>query len=186
MSTNRGLLLIDLQEQFFEPPALRRVRDDVITRVRQLIDAARLAGAPVVNVRTVHRADKSTWALNMLEDDQPLVIEGSFAAAPLPELDLTGAHEVLKTRDDAFFRTDLAVLLQTLGVDHVTLAGVSTEACIALTAAGAYARDLRVQLVTDAIASADEEQHRCTLVLLHRQYRQPLITAREADFTSGR
>lgn len=186
MSTSRGLLLIDLQEQFFEPPALRSIRTDLVTRVRQLVDAARLAGAPVVNVRTVHRSDKSTWALNMLEDDQPLVIEGSPAAAPLTELDLTGAHEVVKTRDDAFFRTNLAALLQTLGVDEVTLAGVSTEACIALTAAGAYAHDLRVRLVCDAIASADKELHRCTLALLHRQYRQPLITAREADFTSDR
>lgn len=182
MTTKRGLLLIDLQEQYFDPPGLQKVRSELAANVQLLIAAARAADAPIINVRTVHLPDKSTWALNMLEDDQPMVLEGSPGAAPLVELDLAGVHDVTKTRDDAFFETDLAGLVQQLDVHELVIAGVSTEACIALTASSAYARDLRVQLVTDAIASADVEQHRHTLALLHDQYRQPLITAREARF----
>lgn len=182
MTSKRGLLLIDLQEQFFDPPGLQKVRSELAAHVQLLIDAARTADAPIINVRTVHLPDKSTWALNMLEDDQGMVLEGSPGAAPLVELDLTGAHDVVKTRDDAFFGTDLARLLERLGIRELVLAGVETEACIALTASSAYARDLRVHLPTDAIASADEEQHRRTLELLHAQYRQPLVAANEVRF----
>ncbi|RLV56264.1 cysteine hydrolase [Aeromicrobium phragmitis] len=182
MAPDRALLLIDLQEQFFDPPGLQKVRGDLVTAVQRLLTAARQAGAPMINVRTVHRRDRSTWALNMLEDDQPMVLEGSPGAAPLVELDLAGAHEVLKTRDDAFFATELDALLERLGTRELVLTGVETEACIALTASSAYARDLRVHLATDAIASADEEQHRRTLELLHAQYRQPLVAADDIRF----
>lgn len=180
MTTERAVLLIDLQEQFFDPPELREVRSEVVASVRRLLDRARAAGVPVVNVRTVHRPDRSTWALNMLEDDQPLVIAGTPGAAPLAELDLTDTEEVLKTRDDAFFETGLIELLRKLGVEELLIAGVSTDACISLTASTAYAYDLRVQLVTDAMASADPAEHRHTLELLHEQYRQPLVDSSTA------
>ena len=62
---------------------------------------------------------------------------------------------MIKTRDSAFFRTELEDLLASRGIESIALAGVSTESCIATTAADAYARDLRVVLVDEAVASVD-------------------------------
>ena len=56
-----ALVLIDLQEDFFDDPELKRCRADVSDACNLLVDRARAAGAPVVVVRTVHAADRSTW-----------------------------------------------------------------------------------------------------------------------------
>ena len=179
--TGAALVIIDLQADFFADPELERCRDDLVAACNLLIDRARAEGVPVIDVRTVHAPDGSTWALNMREDGQGMVIAGTPGAervAGLHEPDLV----VEKTRDSAFHGTDLADLLRARGVEHLVLCGVSTESCIAATATSAYAEDLRVTLVEDATASVDEEQHGRTLALLHAQYRQPVVRAADVSF----
>jgi nicotinamidase-related amidase len=179
MST--ALILIDLQYDYFADDELERCRDDLVKAGNLLVERARAAGAPVVEVRTVHKRDKSTWALNMLEDDQGMALEGSRGAERLDELEEPD-HVVVKTRDSAFHDTDLAGWLAARGVDRLVLAGVSTESCIAATATEAYAHDLRVVLVEDATASVEWEQHDQTLARLREQYRQDVVKADEVTF----
>jgi len=177
-----ALLLIDLQNDYFADDELARCRDDVVAACQKLAAHARAAGAPVVEVRTVHARDKSTWALNMLEDDQGMVLEGTPGADPvtgLPDAD----HVVVKTRDSAFFGTGLERWLAERGVDRLVLAGVSTESCIAATATDAYARDLRVVLVEDATASIEWSMHDQTLERLEQQYRQEVRSANDVTFS---
>ena len=47
---------------------------------------------------------------------------------------------VLKPRHSAFYATPLDVLLQHLSVNHLVLAGVSTESCVWMTACDAHIR----------------------------------------------
>jgi len=56
-----ALLLIDLQTDYFNDPELERCRDDVLAKSNRLVRAARAAGSPVVEVQTVHAADRSTF-----------------------------------------------------------------------------------------------------------------------------
>jgi nicotinamidase-related amidase len=181
--TGLALVIIDMQDDFFADPELERCREDLVGSCNLLIDRARAAGVTVIEVRTVHAPDGSTWALNMREDGQGMVIAGTPGAERV-----AGLHEpdvvVEKTRDSAFHRTDLADVLRDRGVGHLVLCGVSTESCIAATAISAYAEDLRVTLVQDATASVDEEQHERTLALLHAQYRQPVARAADVSFGS--
>jgi nicotinamidase-related amidase len=179
MST--ALILIDLQYDYFADDELERCRDDLVKAANLLVDRARAAGAPVIEVRTVHKRDKSTWALNMLEDDQGMALEGSRGAERLDELEEPD-HVVVKTRDSAFHDTGLAGWLAERGVDRLVLAGVSTESCIAATATDAYAHDLRVVLVEDATASVEWEQHDQTLARLQAQYRQDVVKADDVTF----
>jgi nicotinamidase-related amidase len=179
MST--ALVLIDLQYDYFADDELERCRDDLVKACNLLIERARSAGAPVVEVRTVHRRDKSTWALNMLEDDQGMALEGSRGAERLDEL-AEPDHVILKTRDSAFHDTGLAEWLSERGVDRIVVAGVSTESCIAATATDAYAHDLRVVLVEDGTASVEWEQHDQTLSRLKAQYRQDVVKADDVRF----
>jgi nicotinamidase-related amidase len=176
-----ALVIIDMQVDFFNNPELDRCREDLVAACNLLVRRAREHGAPVIEVRTTHAEDRSTWALNMLEDGQGMTIAGSRGAEPVPGLEPADVV-VEKTRDSAFHRTGLEDLLRDRDVGHVVLCGVSTESCIAATAADAYAHDLRATLVEDATASVDAGQHARTLEVLHEQYRQPVLPAREVGF----
>lgn len=176
-----ALVLIDLQYDYFNDGELERCRDDLERWCNLLIDRAREAGAPVVEAQTVHQHDKSTWALNMIEDDQGLAFEGTRGAERLDALHETD-HVVVKTRDSAFHGTDLADWLREHDVDRLVLAGVSTESCIAATATDAYARDYPVVLVEDATASVEWELHDQTLARLQKQYRQEVVKAEDVRF----
>jgi nicotinamidase-related amidase len=179
-----ALVVIDLQNDYFNDEELERCRDDVLARTNQLVRAARDAGAPVVEVQTVHARDKSTWALNMLDDGRGMAIEGTEGARRLDGL-LDPDVCILKTRDDAFHDTELAELLRERHVDRLVLAGVSTESCIAATATDAYARDLRVVLVADATASVEWRLHDETLERLQKQYRQEVVFADDVRFEAA-
>jgi nicotinamidase-related amidase len=176
-----ALLIVDLQNDYFVDGELARCREDLLEACNALVERARSAGAPVVEVQTVHAPDKSTWALNMLDDDQGMALEGTEGAQRLK-----GLHEpdriVVKTRDSAFHGTDLLPWLTTRRVDRLVLAGVSTESCIAATATDAYAHDLRVVLVQDATASVEWRLHDQTLERLHAQYRQDVCSAADVSF----
>jgi nicotinamidase-related amidase len=176
-----ALILIDLQNDYFADPELARCRDDLLEHSNELVARARAAGAPVVEVQTVHAHDKSTWALNMREDDRGMALEGTPGADRLDGL-REPDHVVVKTRDSAFFGTDLAAWLLDRDVDRLVLAGVSTESCIAATAVDAYARDLRVVLVEDATASIEWRLHDQVLERLHDQYRQQARPTAEISF----
>jgi nicotinamidase-related amidase len=179
--THSALLLIDLQHDYFANDELERCREDLVKACRLLAERARGAGAPVIEAQTVHAHDKSTWALNMLEDDQGMALEGTEGAARvdgLPDVDLV----LTKTRDSAFHGTDLAQWLAERGVRRLVLAGVSTESCIAATATDAYAHDLEVVLVQDATASVEWRLHDQTLERLAAQYRQEVCFADDVLF----
>lgn len=172
----RALLLIDLQEDFLTPDPLAEQRDDLVRAVRRWVAWARETEVPVVEIRTVLPRDKTTWALNMREDDQPVVLEGTDGAERLRELDLDPDLSIEKRRDDAFHGTDLLDRLHALDVDELVIAGIVTEACIAMTAASAYAHDLKVSIADGAVTSYDQQRHTAALRWLEEQYRQVAVT----------
>jgi len=176
-----ALLIVDLQNDYFVDGELARCREDLLEACNVLIDRARSAGAMVIEVQTVHAQDKSTWALNMLDDDQGMALEGTEGAQRLRGLQEPD-RVLLKTRDSAFHGTELFPWLTTGEVDRLVLAGVSTESCIAATATDAYAHDLRVVLVEDATASVESRLHDQTLERLREQYRQDVCSTDDVSF----
>ena len=176
-----ALLIVDLQNDYFVDGELARCREDLLEASHALVERARSSGALVIEVRTVHAQDKGTWALNMLDDDQGMALEGTEGAQRLQGL-REPDRVLLKTRDSAFHGTELFTWLTTADVDRLVLAGVSTESCIAGTATDAYAHDLRVVLVEDATASVESRLHDPTLERLRAQYRQDVRSAADVSF----
>lgn len=170
-----ALLVIDMQNSYFEAEELAAQRASVVARVNELVACARDVGLPVVQVRTEHARDRSTWTLNMLADDQGFAFPGTFQARFLDELDTADSVEVVKTRDDAFHGTDLRAVLGRLGVDHLLICGVSTHSCVAQTATTAFAYNLRAAVARDAVASEDPDLSEALLTFLHEEMRQPLL-----------
>lgn len=178
----QALLLIDLQNDFFVAEPLKERRPELVAACNRAIELAREAGVPVIEVRTIHSPDQSSWALNMLEDGQGMTLEDSEGAAPIDGLDNTDTIVLEKVRDSAFHGTRLAELLRERGVSSFALCGVSTESCISMTASDAYADDFYVTLIGDATGAADPDDHQRWLDHLATQYRQPVVTSKEVRF----
>lgn len=176
-----ALVVVDMQNSYFELPGLAETRDQVLAGVNELIRAAEEGGSPVVLVRTEHARDRSTWTLNMLEDDQGFAFPGTDQARLLADLEPGGDDvlEVVKTRDSSFHGTDLAERLRDRGVDRLVVCGVSTHSCVAQTAVDAFAHQFRAAVAVDAVASDDAALSAALLRFLHEQLRQPL--PRQAD-----
>ncbi len=172
-----ALLVIDMQNAFFEDETLGKQKEPLVRACNAAIADAREAGTPVYVIRTEHQRDKSTWTLSMLDDDQGFLFTGTEQAEPVEGLQIEGLPEMVKTRDSAFFGTDLLQRLRNLSVDTVVLAGVATHNCVAQTAADAYANNLRVVYAEDAIASTNEEYAQNVLGVLTDEYRQRLMGA---------
>lgn len=175
-----ALLVIDMQNAFFEDGALDAQRSRVVSACNELIAEARKSGAPALIVRTEHERDRSTWTLSMLDDDQGFAFHGTEQAESLPELDVAGLPHMVKRRDSAFWGTDLLQRVRTWGVDTLLLAGVSIHLCLAQTASDAYANNLRVAFAGDAMGAEAPDRAEAMLAVLLKEYRQSQLTQTDA------
>lgn len=175
------VVVIDMQNAYFEDPALGRQRDELVEACNELIGAARSRGVNVLLVKTEHERDKSTWTLNMLEDDQGFIFRGSEQADFVPGLITADLPQLVKTRDSAFLGTDLLWRLRNWESDTVVLAGVSTHNCVAQTGADAFGHNIRVVYAADATGSEDGESAEALLSILSREYRQAALSHPEIE-----
>ena len=117
----------------------------------------------------------------MLDDDQGFIFEGSRQAEFVEGMRLEGVETVTKTRDSAFFGTDLADRLRAADVEHLVLAGVATHNCVAHTGADAFAENFRVSYALDSIGSTNARFADAMLEILSAEYRQPVLDQSEAE-----
>ena len=149
----------------------------VIAAARDLFDALRGRGIPIVHVVTSYRdAAEATsnpfW--NAIAHDPTMKrsaasrhnIAGSTGTQVVAELlDPRDLVVDRKKRYDCFHGTDLDFVLQRrLGARTLILAGVNTTSCVLCTAFEAHARDYGVVVAADCVDSMDgEEMHRFAL-----------------------
>ena len=170
-----ALLIIDMQNAYFVSPGLKERRQKLASNISKRAEEAKRAGDLILVVRTIHMHDKSTWTLNMLQDDQGFAFAGSKEAELIPELTIVPKVEIHKTRDSAFVVTDLLQILQKNHVTDITLTGVSTHSCIFQTAADAYAYGFNVRIPKDCVDDENQERADQALAYLKSEYRQNII-----------
>lgn len=170
-----ALIIIDMQPAYFKSPGLLGRRDALVQNINKLAAEFRSRGDLIVNIRTVHKKNKSTWTLNMLEDNQGFAFDGASETETIGDLSIDGALELTKTRDSAFYGTELLNALRDYAVTGLTLAGVSTHSCIFQTAADAYAHNLPVNVVSSAVDDEDQTLQRQALEYLEQEYRQHIL-----------
>jgi nicotinamidase-related amidase len=174
-----AVLVVDMQKAFFEDPSLGDQQEDTVQACNSLIAAAKQNDVKVLLVKTEHEEDKSTWTLNMLEDDKGFIFRGTAQAEFVPGLATDGLPHLVKTRDSAFLGTDLLLRLRNWNADTIVLAGVSTHNCIAQTAADAFGHNIRVIHAAGATASEDDEAAAAVQGILSREYRQRVLALTE-------
>jgi nicotinamidase-related amidase len=134
---NAALLVIDVQNGVV---AGAYNRDDVIARVRALVDKARADGVDVVWVQ--HNSDE--------------LPTGTEPWRYVPELEINDGEPVVQKRyGDSFEATDLEDVLAARGIGRLFVAGAQTDACVRSTLHGALTRGYDTTLVSDAHTTED-------------------------------
>ena len=72
-----ALLVIDMQNAYFEAPELAAQQEQLVASCNRLLEGFKAGGHKALMVGTEHERDKSTWTLNMLDDDQGFIFRGS-------------------------------------------------------------------------------------------------------------
>jgi nicotinamidase-related amidase len=153
-----ALLLIDLQEEYF-PGGRYPLWNiaDTLAAAEASIARARREGIAIVHVQ--HVASSA---------DSPLFAPGSEGVRIHPDI-LAAAPDapvVVKQHADAFHETDLAALLQELGVQRLLLAGAMTQNCVTHTALSKAAERFDVAVLADATTTVDPMIHGFALAAL--------------------
>ncbi len=174
-----ALLIVDMQVGFVAPDGAyarhgRGLRDagDLVPTIQRLRERFRAAGWPRLYTAYRYRADGSDYPARLHHvlpraystRSAPFFTPGSAETEIVRELTPTAEEPVVyKSRYSGFFGTDLADRLEGAGVRSVVLTGVLSHVCVDATARDAFARDLDVVIVRDAVAGIDEELHRAAL-----------------------
>lgn len=93
----------------------------------------------------------------------PILIRGSWGNRIVEELTPQERdYVVVKRRYDAFYGTDLEMILKTHGIRTILFTGVVTEVCVETTLREAFVRDFDIVLVEDGCGSWDVNRHTAT------------------------
>lgn len=138
-----------------------------VDRLVRFIDAARAAGTRVIYARNhydpVYVSETQKARLKRVGWDIPYCRQGTWGAdfykvSPSPDEVIVTKH-----RFDAFYGTDLEVVLRANKVQSLMFAGVATNVCVESTLRSAFFRDFEVVVLEDCCASRNARMHEATL-----------------------
>ena len=143
-------------------------RAGLIERARRLMDGARARGVPVVSARIAFRrghrgvAQNSSMFRGVVKAGA--LVEGSWGADFHAHLKpRRGEFVVTHSRVNAFYGSDLELVLASLGARRLVVAGVATHSAVEHTARHAADMGYEVVIAADACAAADPELHAASL-----------------------
>jgi ureidoacrylate peracid hydrolase len=171
-----ALLVIDMQNFFLEPgtpievPAAR----DIVPAVEQMAETLRNAGGTVVWIQQIYNVDDHAGhTLNArIFGEKAAAVSRSVLKEGTPAFEIWSQLKpkpndmfVRKTRYSAFIQgsSDLHEQLRKKGIDTLLISGTVTNTCCESTARDAMMLDYRVIMLSDAVASNDEDEHWMTL-----------------------
>ena len=152
---NSALVIIDVQKGMFLDEAPVYKGEDLISTLQTLLEKARATGISVIYIQHNSPAGKSLeygtegWEIH---DD----------IKPIPR-DLV----IQKTTPDSFFNTTFESELNNLGIDHLYLAGIQTEACVDTTCRCAFGKGYKVTLISDAHSTWDSGELTAQQIINH-------------------
>lgn len=160
-----ALLVIDLQNEYRPGAAWPVVGyDAVLANAARLIEAARVAGIPVIHAQAwVKPEERAGYARQeeVLTEEFRSAVAGSEGADICAEVAaLPGDIVIHKHWPSAFRRTDLSKRLADLKIENLVVTGVLTDSCVTESVFDAVYQGFRVWLVKEACGSMSEAMHR--------------------------
>lgn len=184
-----GLLIIDMQRDFVEPGGFGAALGNDVSRLERvipptfdLLKAAREAGLPVIHTREGHKPDLSDLHRTKKErgrgaltigDPGPMgriLVIGEHGHDIIPELyPIDGETVIDKPGKGAFYATELAGVLERLGLTQLIVCGVTTEVCVHTTVREANDRGIECLVMADCTGSYFPEFHEAALRMIAAQ-----------------
>jgi len=159
-----ALVVIDMVNYFASPEgaAYLPASASALRQLTALLPPWREAGGKVVFTRHGHNSQEETGMLGQFFSD--FIQWGTAASELVAGLRPTTADEVVcKSTYDAFYDTELQVILRNLDVEQVLIGGVLTHMCCATTARSAFVRGFATHLLVDGTATTNESLHLAAL-----------------------
>ncbi|SFB32753.1 Nicotinamidase-related amidase [Lentibacillus halodurans] len=162
-----ALVLIDLQK---ESNFSLQHMDRVIGNSRQLIEACKTAGIPVIYTRQINRADGIGLSKGepLNDDSTPFYYASNTSQIEIFEDIKPQENDIVidKYRWSAFYETSLDLILKSLNVRHLIIGGVVTDGCLMTTVFDAYFRDYDIHLIQDICSASNEGAHMASLMIM--------------------
>jgi ureidoacrylate peracid hydrolase len=169
-----AVLCIDMQKEFIYENTYNHARGWDLEASKQMaphllrfLDAARSFGVPVIHVRAnydpIHKNEP------MRERDArlallPCCVTGTMGFEFYPGFGpREGELLITKHRYDAFFGTELDIILQGMGIKTLILSGVATNGCADSTARSGYFRGYYIVVLSDGTATGKASWQEATL-----------------------
>lgn len=146
-----ALIVVDMQVDFASPKGKLFVQESrpTIPIIRSLVSHARKIKMPVIFTQDWHRPDDAEFLIW-----PPHAVEGTRGARIISELDARPSDYFIRKRTyDAFFATDLDLLLRQKGIKDLIITGTVANICVLHTAGSARLRGYEITIPADAISS---------------------------------
>jgi nicotinamidase-related amidase len=176
-----ALLLIDVINDLAFPRGKRLLKYALpaAKRLTRLKQRATAAGVPVVYVNDNFGRWRSDFRHQVSHCLSESCLGRELAVLLAPD---ESDFFVLKPKHSGFYSTTLDVLLKSLEVNTLVLAGFATDICVLYTANDAYMRDYRLVVVSDGVAAEEPAWNRSALAQMARQLRAEIKPARSIHF----
>lgn len=139
----KALLIIDVQNGMFQKGNVVHNGEQLLRRIKSLLDQARFTKTPVFYIQHQSAIGK------------PLEY-GTHGWEIHPEIAPEKEDIIIqKTTPDAFFHTSLEQELNQLEIEQLIITGIQTEACVDTTCRGAFSKHYKITLVSDAHSTWD-------------------------------
>lgn len=154
-----ALILVDIQQDFWEPFKSLPEYASLPTNVNRLREYARSKGYPVVHVRSLFNKDRGDWMLFYRPEGRGTIpcVDGTLGSG-FTEFSEPMEDEKVVTKKvfDSFNGTELLDYLRESGVKTVLISGIETSVCVLFTATSAYLNRILPVVVPDACADSPE------------------------------
>lgn len=160
-----ALLVLDMQDYFLQPAAHAYIpsAEAILPRINSLVQAYNSLSLPIFFTRHLNQPQNARqmaiWWQDLISASNPL-------SRITAMLDTSAGEVIIKSQYDAFFETNLDVLLRKRGVSQVVIGGVMTHLCCETTARSAFMHGYEVFFLIDGTATYHETFHRATLLNL--------------------
>jgi nicotinamidase-related amidase len=175
-----ALLLIDVINDLDFPRNENLVRNSagLAKRIATLKRRCKKAGIPAIYVND----NKGKWRSDFSEAVRRCSRRSAPGRAMVKRLAPAPAdYVILKPKHSAFYATPLEILLEYIGARTVIVAGLTTNACVMITASDCYIRDFELLVPRDCVAALTEAEQRNALTLMEKNFGAQTMPADQID-----
>lgn len=169
-----ALLVLDMQDYFLSESSHAFIPSAaaIIPLINTLVREFAACTLPVIFTKNINTADNagmmSKWWKDLITDDNPL-------SEISKNIDTGKSKIITKSQYDAFFKTELGIILKEKDVQQLVITGVMTHLCCETTARTAFVRGYEVFFPVNGTASYNEKFHLSSLTNLSHGFALPVL-----------